>query len=669
MAAMSDDQTVPNQPTTDEAWQAIEASLDEIAQLARSGLAARDFHLGLLACLVRTLAAQGAAIWTRDAAGQLQLACQFHLQDTLLNVDEAGQEQHERLLQSVLQTGQACCLPPHTGTGEVRNPTSLLLLLGPLMAGGRVIGAVEVFQRPEERRELLQGYMRILTVACELASDYHREHELRTLSDRDGFGQELLAFQQRVSDSLDLQVVATAVANEGRRLFACDRTSVAVRHRAGYRMAAISGVDSLQRRAAVVRRLETLVQLSVAGGEYVWYPGDGSQRSPQLEAALNEYLDVSHAKYLAVVPLRGAAPQSSPESTPPGVLVIENFTHVPDGDLRSRIAAVVPSAATAIRNAVNYSDIPCLPLLKALQRAGWHMRAQRLPRTLGVATLLLIGMLVLAFVPADLYIVARGELRPQRRCDVFAPSDGVVSTVVKREGDAVQAGDLLLVLSNPKLDLELTDVVGKKRTTEEQLSAVRAARFKDDRSAAGAPDRYELTAQEEQLKEQLAGLDAQYQILNQQRQQLEVRSPTRGQILTWDVERLLAARPVQRGERLLTAADLDGPWEVELRIDDDQVGHVLQAIRDTGTQLDVSYVLATDPGARFPGQLREVATSTDVDDAGRAKVWAVVDIADSTLPQRQPGATVIAKIHCGRRAVGYVWFRPLIEAIQARWLF
>lgn len=669
MAAMTDDHSVPQVPTSDEAWQAIEDRLDEIAQLARSGVSVRDFHAGMLKCLVQTLAALGAAIWARGGAGPLQLASQYQLHETLMSVDEAGQEQHVRLLESILQSGQTCSLTPHTGTGEVRNPTSLLLLLGPLAVGGKVIGVVEVFQRPEGRSELLQGYLRILTVACELASDFHRDRELQSLSDHDRFGQDLLAFHQRVHDSLDLQVVSTVIANEGRRLFACDRTTVAVRHGAGYQIAAISGVDKVQRRAGLIRRLEALVRVSVAGKEDVWYPDEDAPRAPQLDAALNDYLDVSHAKFVAVVPLRVAAPQAPSETQPSGVLVVESFSHAQAGDLRARVAEVASAAATAIRNAEAYSSLPGVSLLRAVQGAGWYLRVQRLPRTLTVAALLVVGLLILIFVPTDFSIVARGELRPSRRCDVFAPSDGVVNSVVKREGDAIQAGDLLLVLANPKLDLEISDVVGRKRTTEEQLAAVRAARFSVDRPEAGAPDRYELTAQEEQLKEQLVGLDAQYQILNQQRQQLEVRSPTRGQILTWDVERLLAARPVQRGERLLTAADLEGPWEVELRIDDDQVGHVLKAVRDSGTPLDVSYVLATDPGERFSGHLRDLASSTDVDEAGRVKVWAVVEIADANLPQRQPGATVIAKIHCGRRAVGYVWFRPLIEAIQARWPF
>lgn len=668
--AMKENPTSTTQlPATDEAWQDIEDSLDEIARLAKTGLPVRQFHGELLERLVRSLAALGAAVWTTDSAGQLRLAYQLHLEDTLLTVDEAAQQHHHRLLVQVLQTGQAQLLTPHSGDDEARNPTSLLLLLGPLMAGGKAFGVVEIFQRPESRAELLQGYLQILTAACELASDFHRERALRDMADRDSFWQELRLFSERVHASLDLDTTAMMIANEGRRLIAGDRVSVVVRRGAGYRLAAVSGVDTFHPRATVVRLLESLVRLTVASQEILWHPGDNAPRAPQMEAALDAYLDESHARFLAVVPLRDSSQRSSEAALPHGALVVERFTDPADDGLRTRLAAVCPPAATALRNAWEFTGIPLLPILRAVRRAGWYGRWEQLPKTLTAAVLLLAAGLVLALVPADFSIAARGELQPQRRYQVFAPTDGVVSVLAKGQGESVREGEALIVLTNPKLDLEFTEVVGKRRTTEEQLAAVRAARLRNDPAAVNARDRFDLTAQEEQLKEKLTGLEQQYQILSQQRRQLEVRSPTRGQILTWDIERSLAARPVQRGEKLLTVADLEGAWEVELRIDDDQAGHVLTALGELGPPLHVSYILATNPGVPYEGQLRELATATEVDDTGHAKVGAIVDIADATPAQRRPGATVIVKIHCGRRALGYVWFRPLFEAWQSRWLF
>jgi hypothetical protein len=79
--------------------------------------------------------------------------------------------------------------------------------------------------------------------------------------------------------------------------------------------------------------------------------------------------------------------------------------------------------------------------------------------------------------------------------------------------------------------------------------------------------------------------------------------------------------------------------------------------------------LATDPGVTYAGHLRELGTATEVDDSGRPTLFALVDLPAASVPQPRPGATVIAKIHCGRRALGYVWLRQIFEAIQSRLLF
>ena len=51
------------------------------------------------------------------------------------------------------------------------------------------------------------------------------------------------------------------------------------------------------------------------------------------------------------------------------------------------------------------------------------------------------------------------------------------------------------------------------------------------------------TADEEEVKQQLTSLQEQLALLDQQQAELTVRSPIAGQVLTWDVTQLLAARP------------------------------------------------------------------------------------------------------------------------------
>ena len=166
----------------------------------------------------------------------------------------------------------------------------------------------------------------------------------------------------------------------------------------------------------------------------------------------------------------------------------------------------------------------------------------------------------------------------------------------------------------------------------------------------------------------LDGLQAQYAILQGQQAELEIRSPLAGELLTWSPEQLLASRPVARGQVLLTVANLAGPWRLELRIPDRRMLPVLQARQGAAEPLTVSFSLATDPGRVWTGELERVGQRTELTESEGAVVLATARIDPAEIPELVPGAGVVAKIHCGQRALGYVWLHDLIDAVRA-WLW
>lgn len=48
-------------------------------------------------------------------------------------------------------------------------------------------------------------------------------------------------------------------------------------------------------------------------------------------------------------------------------------------------------------------------------------------------------------------------------------------------------------------------------------------------------------------------------------------------IVTWQVRDRLLLRPVEKGQVLLAVADKTGPWELEVHMPDDRLGHVNRA--------------------------------------------------------------------------------------------
>jgi hypothetical protein len=172
----------------------------------------------------------------------------------------------------------------------------------------------------------------------------------------------------------------------------------------------------------------------------------------------------------------------------------------------------------------------------------------------------------------------------------------------------------------------------------------------------------------------LDGLKSQELLLLKQTQDLVVRSPARGEVTTWDVKRLLTARPVERGQVLMSVAKLDGEWVVEVRMPEDRMGHVAEAYRQAaakGETLTATFVLATDPGTERTGQIREIASRAELSGTDEHTVLIVVSFDKTQVPATllRPGATTTVKIGCGRRVVGYVWFHDLLEWFQREVLF
>jgi multidrug efflux pump subunit AcrA (membrane-fusion protein) len=521
---------------------------------------------------------------------------------------------------------------------------------------------------PADRSTCLQ----LLAAVAEVVNDYHRNRELAQLRQQQRQRSEYERFSLRVHRSLDVAQTAYLIANEGRAIVGCDRLGVLTFSGRSCKAIAISGVDSLDRRSKLVRTLERLVARVLPGGEPLWHCDGAADMPDEIERPLQAYLDESHARVLAVVPLHEPRPES--EDTTPrviGALVAEQFqSSARDPEFREGLTAVAGHGGTAMANALAHEHFPLARIGRMLARARWLTEARQLPKTIAAATIIAAVVGALVLIPADFDIEARGEFQPLVRRDVFASDNGVVSELLVEHGRAVKADEPLLVLRKPELDLELRRVAGEIQTVERKLAAVQAERLARERTNTDRQrETHQLTADEEELKELLRGLGDQHAILKLQREALITRSPIDGQALTWKLTELLATRPVERGQSLLTVADVDGPWVVELRVPDDRAGHVLTARDELKPDLDVSFAPSSDPGREYQGRIGEVAMSTEVDETAGPTVLVTVEFDRQNVTALRPGATALAKIHCGRRSLGYVWLHELFEFIQThlRW--
>ena len=656
-------------------WRAIEDLLDEIAEVSKSQISTVEFYRFVVDRLVPAAAASGAAIWTASTSGALRLEYQVNLAPArgLPAADVVAA--HRPHVEAVMGSGQPRVVPPRSGDAlaagnSTSNSSDGWLILHPLRSSSGACGVLELVRRGQITASQRDNLTRLMAAVVELVDDFHRNRELGLLRRREQARRELERFVQRVHRSLDVNQTSYLLANEGRAVVGCDRLSVLVCRGGKSRTLATSGVDVVDRRAKVVRLLERLVRRAVASEEPLWYHDGAADVPEQIEEPLQAYVDETHARTVAIVPLH--APQRGDVDGPPrtiGALVAEQFHGLPaDGDLKEQLTAITAHSATALNNALTHSHQPLAWLGRQIARVGWLAESRQLPKTALVLGAIAAVAACLTLIPADFEIEARGELQPQTRREVFATDDGVVDELRVKHGQAVGADEPLVLLRKPELDLEFRRMAGEMQTAEKKLSAIQAERLENAPGGADTRRRlHQLAADEAETKEQLAGLLAQREILEQQQADLVVRSPLAGQALTWNLEELLAARPVERGQSLLTVADLNGPWVVELHVADKRAGHVLAARESQQPELNVSFALSADPGTVYQGRLVDTALSTELDDNGEVTVRAIVAFDRAQVKALRPGATVQARIDCGRRALGYVWFHELFEFVQSHW--
>jgi multidrug efflux pump subunit AcrA (membrane-fusion protein) len=645
----------------DAAWQEIESVLEELSQLACTAVTPAELHGRLLERLAGLLSAAGSMVWAIGTGGHAELECQLRLGEALAG-DSDELARHQRLAEIAAAGREARLIPPAYRDAELANASPWLAILCPIVVEQRTIAVVEILQRPDGRASIEEGYLRLVRTACEIVEEFHRSQAHRGSRQRQEELAGLVDYVQRIHRRLDLPAVAAAIANEARRLLGCDRVSVLACRGRRPRMEAVSGVESFDRRSGVVQGMEQLARLVVSADETLWLPAEGDELPAELGGQVQSLLEESHAKGMGLLPLRAELDEAS---QPVGLLVVERFAAEFDPAQRERAAALARASGGAVANAIAYERIPLRRTMQWLAASLGLAPGQRWSPSAGVAIGLVSVVLALWLIPADFAVEARGQLMPVRRQHVFAPSDGVIVELPPHDGDQVQKGQMLARLHSPTLDIDESELVGKQRTVQENLVAAETTALRSEVEGNSTQPRGQLTAKVEQLKEELRGLKEQLQIVRKEQADLTVQSPLDGIVITWDAQRQLAGRPVKRGDALLTVANTGGPWELILDVPDQSAGHIAAARREN-ERLPVSFQLGTDPGTVGRGTVAFVAPATELSAESQPAVRVTVALDGPSDPKRRPGATVVARIHCGRRSLGYVWLHEIWEAVRLR---
>lgn len=637
-----------------------------LAELIGRDLPLDAFFAEWLQRLASAVGSEGGRLRRPAADGTLGIAAAVGtLKKTSDDVEPEDAAKHERLVFELYGSNRARVVTQPNGGG--------VFLIAPLSVEGDTIGIVELALPSEVTGEGHRAAMQTVAVAAAAIGEDRRRRRIRAFEAKQQLVDEVERFTLAVHEKLDLRHTAYVAANDGRRLIGADRVAMLLRRGNRYDVAAVSGADAVETRSEASKLLAKLATAAVRTGETIRFTGAGDALAPQLREKFNAYVDHAHVKEVTVVPLFADAAtvenaqQVQPARKPIGALVVEQLTDaapLPGRDERIQLVAV--HAATALAKSLEHEAIPLLPIWRLLGDAKSLFAPGTRSKTIAVLVLIAAAAAALKFIQAPLALSARGTLQPVGRHHVFAPLDGTVKQIHVRHGQHVEAGQLLVELRNTDLEVSLADTVGQRTAAYEQVLAVERALY-EDTSRIAADERHRLAGQRSELKQRIAALDEQIRLLRRKREQLHITSPIAGEVTTWDVEALLRDRPVRQGQVLVDVADTAGPWELELKVPEDGIGHVLDA-QEEQPALEVSYRAAAEPRNDRRATLSEVHYAAEIRGDEGNTVLAKATL-DGELPPLRPGAEATAKIYCGHRALGYVWLHDAVDFVRTKILF
>jgi len=673
----------------------IRTLVNEISELSKSNMPASEFYPAVLQRIVNALAAVGGAIWMLDGEGGLRLAHQIQISPNLIEPQNDEAIQHGRLLSRLIQQGRGELIPPMSSSlaeGE-GNPTRYLLVTAPLASPKQAVGLVEVFQRPDSPPDAQRGYLKFVEHMAKLIGDWLKGHTLQEVSTRQELWQQSDQFARLVHENLDLRDTAFTIANEGRRLIDCDRVSVAIMKHGKAKVIAISGQDSIENRSNVVQSLNALATRVVRSGEPLWYDGSTEDLPPQIEEAIEDYVDLSHGRTVSVLPIRqperkieGDVLAQRSETNEArvrrniiGALIVEQIeTQLSRQSLEGRVDLVYEHACRAISNSIDHSNILFMPMWRFLDRCLWMFRGSALPKTATILSLITAAIASMFLIPWDFDLQGNGRLKPSIERQVFAHVDGEVENVLVDHGDEVVENQPLVVMKNAELahQIEMT----RGQLSQAQTQAYELKRLLNDNTRLADADRIRYDQDVKQAEQEILNRAEELKILEKRKTDLRRLSPIRGTVTTWDVKKVLNARPVVTGQVLMTIADPDGPWEIEVLMPEKRMRYLDYAFQNESKKdsegndyLDVEIILMTAPENKYMGKLYPpgIGRRAELDPEDGAVVKLRCKPNDDALLQisRRPGARVMADVKCGKRSVAFICFYEVVEWVRANVLF
>ena len=531
---------------------------------------------------------------------------------------------------------------------------------------GLIVGSIET---PEHHRlavvlklssetpdQLRRVYNDLLNAVCDISNDFHRNQSLNSQDQRFAKLESFIQLLCNSHSSLDAQAVGHHLANDSRYFLNADRVWLFRSSDAG--LLSCSGVAHVNPRSRSLIRLQKIARMAMRDQRpIVWHQDD--------EATTDSMSDYGRTNSLNAFYV---SPMIQSEQTV-AVIVVEMFREHDQIAMASGLNQLTNVAAPALNNAIQYSQVP---FRRTLTLFNWLLRRfqlQNLFSTLLTAAVLLALVLSLFLIKIDFYIPVHGQMRPVNERNVFAPSHGVVVSMRVQYGDQVSESDVLLQMESPEYQLKLQQLQGELDVARKQLEANQVLRSRANQDSRDEFAVRQLTAEIEQNRLKVSAINERIKQFLKLVEQLKLVACIDGKIVTRDLAKTLLNRPVLAGNKLLTIAETDADWHLELDIPDREMGYLNEYDSKHAATWELDYYLESELDQRYSATIHRIESNNTFDSDGNSVVKAYAVVDKSEFEKLRVGQAVKGRVFCGRKSLFFVWTRDVRDFVRSNFFW
>ena len=512
------------------------------------------------------------------------------------------------------------------------------LMAAPLIDHGALVGVIETINKLGDSSFDDDDFFTLQRV-CETASNALHNASLLMAERKVEILETLVTVSHEITSTLNLERMLQTIVNAPQAVIPYDRAALALEERGRYRLAAVTGVTQLDPEAPDVAPMSEVLRWAMLSGETLHVRQVGDEvltEREETKAKFKSYFEATGKRAFYAIPL-------SDDSGRVGVLGLEST----DPDFLSsahlEILQVLAGQATvALRNAQMYKEVPFISVLQpVLERKRKFMAMEKRRRALILGAAVAVVIFLVGF-PLPLRVDGDAVVAPAHSAQLQPEVEGVIASVLVREGDRVHQGQVVARLADWESRGALAGAEAKYQTAVLQMNHALA---NNDGGEAGV-QRVQSDYWKSEVGRAKALLD-----------RTQIRSPMDGVVATPNVENMVGRR-LQFGDTFAEVVDTSSAV-VDVAIEDDDAGLLAK-------QAPASIKLNSFPMRTLHGEVAIVSPRSAL--VGDSRVFYARVSVPNTDGSIRAGMEGRGKIRVGWYPAGYVLFRrPLLWFYSRIW--